>query len=70
MTFPRKGSLEVPALQLPGDSASRNHSIISLDGFRSPSPLPSSPGISGDQEVLYELAELVQIDGTKVSIYL
>ena len=64
---PRKGSLDVPTLQFPADS--RNHSIISLDGFRSPSPLPSSPGISGDTEVLYELAESVQIDGTKVSIH-
>ena len=71
MNSPRKGSLEVPSLQFP-DSSLRNQSIISLDGFRSPSPLPSSPGagsgtgIPGDQDILYELAETVQIDGAKV----
>ena len=64
-----KGSLEVPSLQFP-DSSLRNQSIISLDGFRSPSPLPASPGggIPGDQDLLYELAESIQIDGTKVHI--
>ena len=66
---PQKGSLDVPTLQFP-DQSVRNQSIISLEGFRSPSPLPgSSPaGIPGDQDALYELAELAQIDGTKVAI--
>ena len=64
---PRKGSLEVPTLQFPDQTLS-NQSILSLDGFRSPSPLPGSPaGIPGDQDALYELAELIQIDGTKVA---
>ena len=67
MTSARKESLDVPSLQF-ADSSSRNQSIISLDGFRSQSPLPSSPGISGEQDVLYELAESIQIDGTKVNI--
>ena len=69
MNSPSKGSLEVPSLQFP-DSSLKNQSIISLDGFRSPSPLPSSPGagsgLPGDQDILYELADSVQIDGAKV----
>ena len=71
MSSSRNGSLEVPSLQFP-DSSLKNQSIISLDGFRSPSPLPTSPGaggIPGDQDMLYELAESIQIDGTKVPLY-
>jgi len=54
-------SLEVPS----SDQSLRNQSIISLDGFRAPSPLPFH-GFLAEQEMLYELAETVQIDGTKV----
>ena len=58
-------SLEVPSLP---DQSLRNQSIISLDGFRPPSPLPFH-GFMAEQEMLYELAETIQIDGTKVAIF-
>ena len=56
----RLESLEVP------DQSLRNQSIISLDGFRPPSPLPFHAFLA-EQEMLYELAETVQIEGTKVA---
>ena len=68
MTSSRNGNLDVPTLQFSDQSMVRNESIISLDGFRSSSPLPTSPGgsIAGDQDMLYELAESIHIDGSKV----
>jgi len=63
----RIDSLEVPTLV--SDQTLRNQSIISLDGFRPSSPL-SFHGFLAEKEMLYELAEAVQIDGTKVIINL
>ena len=64
MRSSRKENLE--AAPFP-DLSLRKSSIRSLDGFRSPSPLPSSQGLlSGKQNVLYELAKSIQTDGTKV----
>ena len=66
---PRKESLEVPTLRQTPNQSSRAQSVISLDGFRPPSPLPASPGggITGDQDMVYDLAESIQIDGAKVA---
>jgi len=67
MTSARNGSLDVPSF---ADSSLRNQSIISLDGFRPgpPSPLPgASQSLSLEQDILYEFAESIQIEGAKVS---
>jgi len=67
MNSARKESLDVPSL---ADSSLKNQSIISLDGFRPgpPSPLPgASQRLSLEQDILYELAESIQIEGAKVN---
>ena len=63
MRSSRKESTEVAAFP---DSSLRKPSILSLEGFKSPSPLPSSQGLlSGKQQ---ELAKSIQTDGTKVEM--
>lgn len=60
-----KESLEVGSFP---DLRSRNQSITSLEGFRSPSPLPASQGLlSGNQNIAQKLAKTVQTDGIKVA---
>lgn len=53
-----------------GFKKQRLQSIVNLDEFKLPSPLPASQGLlSGKQNVKDELAKLIQTDGTKVAIY-
>lgn len=70
MISTRKESLEISSFSFP-DSSLKNlqrqsESIASLDGSSS----PFSPGLPGEQDIPYELADLVQIEGTKVASYI
>ena len=64
----KRQSLDIASLSF-CDSSLKNQSVISLDGFKSPSPLPARQGFPGEQDILFELAESIQIEGTKVRIY-
>ena len=59
----RKGSLDVASFPNPG---LRKPSIISLDGFKSPSPLPA---MYGGIENVYQLAKSIQTNGSEVISY-